>query len=232
MIQDRDEVLALKASAKSARDDGDWQEAIGYLDEALDLLRQHLPREPAMTPSRLASDLADTYGIIGGVERRWGLSSTGHDRRLHLSASVAAYDHGFRYEELLGPREASTYNRINRLVGRVLLDPRVLLADGDPTLDFDGELRRAEAVITDQLGTMRQRDPWAYCDLATIRLLRGEDDALATFQELDRLRPRPPEFVYRSVLDTLEPLSEVAWRIRPGLADAVNLLQRSVGHIA
>jgi tetratricopeptide (TPR) repeat protein len=232
MNQDRDEALALKASAKSARDDGNWREAIHYLDKALDLLRNDLPSDPALTPSRLASELADTYGIVGGVERRWGLSATGVDRHGHLKASVAAYDDGFRYEQLLGPREASTYNRINRLVSRVLLDPRVLLADGDPTLDFDGELRKAEAILIEQLRTMRQRDPWAYCDLGMIRLLGGEAEALNAFHELDRLRPRPPEFVYKSVLDTIESLSEVAWRIRPGLADAVTLLQRSVRHLA
>jgi tetratricopeptide (TPR) repeat protein len=228
MIQDIDEVLALKASAKSARDRRNWRAAIGDLEEALGLLQEHLPSDPAPTPSWLAAELADTYGIVGGVQRRWGLSLSpiDPDRQRHLSDSADAYDKGFRYEERLGPNEASTYNRINRLVGRVLLDPQVLQAGGDPNLD--GELQKAEEIVTEQLRSIRQRDPWAYCDLGTIRLLRGKADALDAFHALDRLRPRPPTFVYESTLATIEQLSDAAGSIRPTLADAVNLLRRSV----
>ena len=38
--KDLDEVLALKADAKSARDDGDWPEARAYLDEAIEFMRE------------------------------------------------------------------------------------------------------------------------------------------------------------------------------------------------
>jgi tetratricopeptide (TPR) repeat protein len=216
-----DEVLALKASAKTARDDSDWQEAISDLQEAIDLLRSQTPEAPRPLPSQLASELSDTYGLIGGIHKRWGLNLDGEDRRRHLKESVDAYDEGFWFEQVLPPNDANTYNRVNRLVGRVLLDPAVL-DKGSGTIADD--LQEAENILTEEIRSVRQKDPWAYCDLGTVRLLRGESNALSAFRQLDRLRP--PTFVYDSALTTLEPLSEVASGLRPELPQAVNLLQR------
>ncbi|MBV9143519.1 MAG: hypothetical protein JO115_21840 [Pseudonocardiales bacterium] len=223
VFEEFDEVLALKASSKSARDDGDWEGAIGDLEEAVDLLRGCAPDSLTRLPSRLASELADTYGLIGGVQKRWGLLLDGEDRQRHLKESIAAYDKGFGYEKDLAPGDASTYNRTNRLVGRVLLDPHVL--QGDRGARMDDELREAEETLTEQLKSVRRKDPWGYSDLGTIRLLRGSADALSVYDDLDRLRP--PAFVYESTLATLEPLSEVASALRPGLIQAVAQLRRS-----
>lgn len=223
MSEEFDEVLALKASAKSARDDGDWEGAIGDLEEVVDLLRSRTPNPPTRLPSRLASELADTYGLIGGVQKRWGLLLHGGDRQRHLKESLAAYDQGFRYEKDLGPGDASTYNRVNRLAGRVLLDPHVL--QGDRGAAMDDELRKAEEILTEQLKSVRRKDPWGYSDLGTIRLLRGTADALSAYNDLDRLRP--PAFVYESALATLEPLSEAASDLRPDLVQAIAQLRRS-----
>lgn len=223
MVEKFDEVLALKASAKSARDDGDWEGAISNLEEAIDLLRSRTPDLLTRLPSRLASELADTYGLMGGVQKRWGLLLDGGDRQHHLQKSVDAYDQGFRYEEDLEPGDASTYNRVNRLVGRVLLDPHVL--QGDRGAAIDDELRKTEEILTEQLNSVRRKDPWGYSDLGTIRLLRGAADALSAYNDLDRLRP--PTFVYESALATLEPLSEAASDLRPDLIQAIAQLRRS-----
>jgi hypothetical protein len=229
MREDLDEVLALKASAKSARDDEDWEGATSDLEEAIDFLRNLVPKASTPMPSWLASEFADLYGMIGGIQKRWGLRLDGEDRRRHLQASVAAYDEGFRYERDLQLNEANSYNRVNRLVGRVLLDPRSLQKDGDAAPEVAEELSRAEGVLTEQIGSVRQKDPWAYSDLGTIRLLRGTPDALSTLHELDRLRP--PAFVYDSMLTTLQPLCEVASDLRPDLAQAVAQLQRSARYV-
>ena len=225
MVEDIDQVLALKASAKSSRDDDDWEGAISDLREAIDLLLSHRAAMLPSVPSWLASELADTYGLIGGIEKRWGLQLDGEQRRQHLEASVVAYDEGFSHERDLAPKDANTYNRVNRLVGRVLLDSRVLQEDADTSSEVAEELRTAEDVLTEQIGSARQKDPWAYCDLGTIRLLRGMPDALAAFRELDRLRP--PAFVYDSALTTLQPLCGVASDLRPDLLQAVAQLQRA-----
>ncbi|HLK79219.1 MAG TPA: hypothetical protein VKU77_36935 [Streptosporangiaceae bacterium] len=222
MDEDLDEVLALKASAKSARDDEDWDEAIGDLQEAISLLQARQDAAPLPRPSWLSAEFADTYGLMGGIERRWGLSLGGSEGDRHLAASVAAYDQGFAYEKDLPPDEANSYNRVNRLVGRVLLDPDVLEGTAP---ELTGELETAEEILTRQIESARQKDPWAYCDLGTIRLLLGEPDALLTFKELDRLRP--PVFVYDSTLATLQPLSDAAADVRPDLRSAVGQLLRS-----
>lgn len=223
MDEELDEVLALKASAKRARDQEYWDEAIGDLQEAISLLQARQDTAPPPWPSWLSADFADAYGLMGGVERRWGLSLGGAERERHLAASVAAYDKGFGYEEDLPPSEANTYNRVNRLVGRVLRDPDVLVA----VPGISAELEAAEEVLTKQIESVRQKDPWAYCDLGTIRLLLGKPDALPTFSELDRLRP--PAFVYDSTLATLEPLCEVAAAARPDVRQAVAQLRSSAG---
>jgi tetratricopeptide (TPR) repeat protein len=222
MVDILDEVLALKASAKSSRDDGDWDGALTDLQEVIDLLQDLEAEGSSSVASRLVTEFVDTYGMIGGIEKRWALQLDGEERRRHLEASLAAYDEGFRYERGLGPNAANTYNRVNRLVGRVLLDTSVLENDAE----FTEDLRIAEKVLDEQTGSEgRQKDPWAYSDLGTIRLLRGKPDALAAYRELDQLRP--PRFVYDSAITTLQPLCDVASDLRPDLVQAIAQLRRS-----
>jgi hypothetical protein len=104
----------------------------------------------------------------------------------------------------------------------VLLDTSVLENDAE----FTEDLRIAEKVLDEQTGSEgRQKDPWAYSDLGTIRLLRGKPDALAAYRELDQLRP--PRFVYDSAITTLQPLCDVASDLRPDLVQAIAQLRRS-----
>ena len=221
-----DEILALKAAAKSARDTDKWDAAITHLTSAVVSLSSRITDARAVMPGWLAAELADVYGLLGGVEKRWALTLTGENRRDHLAASLSAYDKGFGYEQDL--RSDETYNRVNRLVGRVLLNPRAL--DPDYAVDdFAQQLRKADNMLTETVQSTRQKDPWAYCDLGTVRLLRNSPDALLVFQDLDRLRP--PVFVYYSTLATLLPLAEVAADLRPELTQAIAHLQRSARYL-
>lgn len=223
-----DEILALKAAAKSARDAKDWETAITHLTAAAISLTERVPETQTSIPSWLAAELADVYGLMGGVEKRWGLTFTaGESRRTHLMASLTAYDKGFGYEQDLQPQE--TYNRVNRLVGRVLLEPPVLDEGGRANSDFPEQLRNADNILTEMVRSARQKDPWAYCDLGTVRLLRSSPNALLIFQDLDRLRP--PAFVYYSTLATLLPLAEVAADLRPELTQAIAHLRRAVRYL-
>lgn len=218
-----DRVLGLKADAKSTRDDGDWPEARACLDEAIGFMRELAASPPP--PSWLDVQFADVYGLIGGVEKRWGLSLDGQQRKDHLMASVEAYDRGFAYEENLQHGDVNTYNRVNRLVGRVLLDPRVLEPGAADAALVASGLEAAEKLVTGEIRSTRLKDPWAYCDLGTIQLLRGEPEALSVFQRLVRMRPQAS--VYESTLATLEPLCEAASQVRPELLSAVELLKKS-----
>jgi hypothetical protein len=228
MSEERDktleEVRSLKASAKSARDDGDWVDAIAALHEAIAWLRDVRGSAAPGSDERLDAELADTYGQIGGIERRWGLESTGDERRERLRRSQNAYDRGFALEQNLATREASTYNRINRLVGRVLLRPGVLEDAPVDDVDVLTELGVAEVILDSHTAGPRQRDPWAFCDAGTIKLLRGSDFR-PVLRALERLQP--PRFVYESWLSTLRPLSEVASTVRPDLPDVVRQVERA-----
>jgi hypothetical protein len=228
MDEDLDQVLALKASAKSARDDQDWKGAIEDLLQAINLLSVRMDDTSRRQPDWLVSELADAFGMLGGIEKRWALLLDGQERQLHLEASLTAYNSGFKYEEHLPPSETNTYNRVNRLVGQVLLDPSVLMKDRGAVPELSHALAEAEKILTGQIKSVRQEDPWAYCDLGTVQLLRGEDDALLTYRLLDRLRPE--EFVYDSALDTLQPLSKAAADLRPDMDRAVDQLRRSAGY--
>jgi hypothetical protein len=221
-----DEILAWKAAAKSARDAEDWSSAITHLTAAANFLTERDTETQIALPSWLAAELADVYGLMGGVEKRWGLSLDGENRSKHLAASLAAYDKGFGYEQELQSKE--TYNRVNRLVGRVLLDPYVL-DGGNAGTDFPEQLRKADSILTEMVRSVRQKDPWAYCDLGTVRLLRNSPRALLVFEDLERLSP--PTFVYHSTLATLLPLAEVAADLRPQLTQAVAHLRRSVRYL-
>jgi hypothetical protein len=220
-------VVSAKARAKSARDDKDWQDAIDILSDWIDRVQDAKEQIDKHANGRMEAELADLYGLVGGTQRRWGLEAQGSDRDAHLAASITAYDEGFRYEQTLKAKDATSYNRINRLVGRVLLDPSVLRAGvtAPAEVDMNHELGKAEEILTGQIESGRQRDPWAYCDLATVRLLRGTPDALATLQKLVDLRP--PKFVYEITLDTLESLAKAAADIRPDLGPAVTQLRRA-----
>jgi hypothetical protein len=220
-------VVSAKARAKSARDDRDWQRAVEILDEWIDRVQEAKERIAPRATEGMDAELADLYGLVGGTQLRWGLQSQGLDRESHLAASVTAYDAGFRYEQTLKAKHATTYNRINRLTGRILLEPTLLqTAQIRPVqVDMAHELIEAEEILTRQIESGgRQRDPWAYCDLATVRLLRGTPEALATLGKLIDLRPL--KFVYESTLDRLEPLAQAAADIRPDLEAAVTQLRR------
>lgn len=221
-----DEIAELKTSAKNARLDRDWPGALLDLHDAIDLLLQGISEgtRRGSTFDILAAELADTYGMVGGTERRWGLESFGMERERHLKASIDAYDLGYRYERELRGRDATTYNRLNRLVGRVLLNSEVLEAGAADSVEMISELEDVESVVLEQLDGPRAEDPWAYCDLATIQLLLGSGSALATLSGLDNLRPA--RFVYTSALETMRPLAEAAGGFRPDLFIAVERLSR------
>jgi hypothetical protein len=225
MNRDLDDVRGLKADAKISTAEEDWEGAVADLRAAIDIAGRLVPEASVRLRADLYSELADCYGMIGGVERRRALASESVERASHLHAAVRAYDQGFEYEEQLQGDEASTYNRINRLSTRVLLDPTVLEGRVGAEMDVLGELSAAEAILSRQVSSVRPRDPWAYCDLGTVRLLSGSPDALSTLQNIERLRA--PRFVYESALGTLRPLAAAASTLRPDLASAVSMLERS-----
>ena len=209
-----DDVLYFKAMAKTARDDKEWAKATRLLGRAVAEL-DALTGTRTTAARKIIAEYADTYGVHGGVERRWGLESTRTEQRDHLKRSKNAYDQGYGYESELGDR-AATYNRVNRIVARALVKPEFLLT-GDDEVDVHQELADIESVLLAKLDDP-DGGPWAQCDLVMIQLLRG-DPATAALDRLKGMEPR--RFVYDSFVDTLRPLAGAAGALRPHLVNAV-----------
>jgi len=212
-------VRELKVRAKNERDFEDYEQALGTLDEAIRLLDSSEARitEPR---SRLDSELADCWGMKGGVQRRWARSSSG-ERSEHLRQAILAYDEGYKHEG-----ESNSYNMVNRLLTRVMAGPGVETDPTIPRLDLRAELEKCEGRIRPQLASHRRGDYWALADLALLDLLLSRGDAGSAYAGF--IAQSPPAFAYQSVLSVLEELSESPDGDHPEVGRAVQLLREQL----
>ena len=214
-----EKVRYLKTQAKNRRDDKLYEEGVALAYQAIADLEPAF--ESAVTDdwkTRFASELADCFGLIGGIQRRWGLSlddsERAGERKKHLELSIEAYDKGNHYELEKNYDVVNSYNLVNRLVGRILLSPNT---------DLREEMRKAKDIVSEQLKQKRRGDIWALADKALLQLLLGEiehDKAWAEF-----LDHSPPSYAFDSVLDTLDPLAVCDLPIRAELASSIEILQ-------
>lgn len=140
-----------------------------------------------------AGKLAELYGMLGGTLRENG----------DLVAAAAAYDRGFEHES-----GQSTYNELNRLVTRVLLEPRCLAepetlraCEELPYVDVPEQL----SLVKPQLET-READYWAAGDLAVVCALFGDEAGMLA--ALDRFEAcLPPASAARKYHETFAALA-------------------------
>ena len=202
----------LKTRAKNCRDFSRYLDARVLLNDATTIASTELSaldaaKEPDARKT-LASELADCYGLLGGVERRWALQAPAEseDRRQHLLESVNAYDKGFDYE---GDREfafESTYNALNRLIARLLVD-RHLLAPGATATGLRGEpffVPDALVRVAAKIEAQNRDDYWSQADLALINLILRRQAPAVAYAGFDA--KQPPDFAYQSAIDGLSPI--------------------------
>jgi tetratricopeptide (TPR) repeat protein len=101
---------------------------------------------------KLARELADCYGIKGGIYRRQG----------KLEDAKAMYEAGFKYEQDYNIPD--TYNRTNVIVLRLLLDPGDHKALGQT-------IEECRVIIQDQVKGKNKNKWWAWADLGLLNLL-------------------------------------------------------------
>jgi hypothetical protein len=214
MVPVVDQLRELKTQAKNRRDLQRYERAAHFADQAIALARKELQAESgANYKAQLASELADSYGLLGGIERRWAVAEAeAAARREHYQASVRAYDQGYEVES--DPRYGlvNSYCLLNRLIGRVLLNPELLASPAQADAGGGGpelvaELERAGKHIEQQLATDRYGDYWVIADQALINLLLGRADARAAYAPFKA--QLPPDFAYKSVLETLRCVAAV-----------------------
>lgn len=161
----------------------------------------------------LATQLADCWGMLGGVHRAAGLRER----------AIAAYDEGFRFEG--SPRFAilSTYNRVNRLVVRILVTPGLLDEPAPPVQLPDGRavtmpelLEEVRDEISCQLRAGRRDRPWALADLVLVSVLGGLEGVTTALRGLGESSANDP-FPFQSTLKVVWELAALDLPCRAGL---------------
>jgi hypothetical protein len=211
----------LKTRAKNRRDLKRYDLAAPLLKQAIEQGKEGYedPTEASDRPT-YASELADCWGILGGVERRWAdESKDGVERTEHLRKSIHAYDQGFGFES-----DDSTYCRLNRLISRLMLAPGRLTANGSSAdRDFDdpdwivkkvSNVRVALGETAAKIRGLATDSVWAAADFALLTTLLGRLDAASAYAPFERMHP--PDYACQSALDTVTMLAKVDFPTTPG----------------
>jgi tetratricopeptide (TPR) repeat protein len=155
------EARALKRRATALRNRGELGQAQEALDEAIRVLATLLSEHTstATDAGELRAELADTYGMKGGIFRRAG----------EPDAALKAYETGAEIEE--SDKLGTTYNRSNVIT----------LSITEKGLNPTGhEIRELLANIIRELESetagARRDEWWAWSDLGQFYLLNGEPD--------------------------------------------------------
>jgi len=222
----------LKTRAKNNRDDGDFERAIKFADEAIGMATDRLEQSDADRQA-YARELADLQGLKGGIRRREALDTEPGSvaRQELLARSRDDYDQGYDYEREVGLDD--TYNLLNRLISRILLQPSALDGaplDDEPQLEADGlrpALQEAADKLNKQLAGPRRTDPWALADAALVEvLLTDSPQYLSSYARLHQ--ESPPTYVYESALSVLRPLANTCGDSRPQLWQAIADVERGL----
>jgi DNA-binding transcriptional MerR regulator len=190
------------------------REALDYLEDlgAPDL---RTPEPASEGDAEIAKQLADCWGVLGGIYR-----AEGDDQLRHAKQ---AYDTGFTYEGCKRFNLPSSYNRVNRLVVRILETPGLLVEPLPLVMDVSEAERKtmpallaeAEEEIDRQLRNRLREDDraWAYADLAMVRLLGGLKDVDYALGNLDE-NCKNDSYPYESTLKVIRELLQRELPIR------------------
>lgn len=207
-----DDVDDLKSNAKSLRDRKQYDRALARLDDAIDLLETD---EARGSNDKRLSQLADCYGMKGGVLRRSG----------ELDKAIEMYKAGLEYEEQLGH---DSYNLSNWIALSIahhgdeeLANLAGRIAEGAVLVAEQVRLRPSPKVRPD-----RSKQWWAWADLAMFNLLLGRvDEAIAAYRKYRDVGARRED--YQTTIEVLELLGARLARtpLNAGFESAIGLLR-------
>ncbi|MFY9570397.1 MAG: hypothetical protein WAV20_03210, partial [Blastocatellia bacterium] len=206
----------------------EFEKAHRALAEALDHLRSlGVPDLEVAKPARegeiaIAGQIADCHGMIGGIYRTEG----------KFSEAIQEYDKGYMYESSRRFNILNSYNRVNRLVLRILDKPK-LLFNPMPVGDVHPQegksmrqlLRDCAVEIDRQLREGRADKAWALADLALVRLLGGLEGVETALDALDE--SAKDYFPYESMLKVIRDLTQKQLAVA-GLVDVGERLRRKL----
>jgi tetratricopeptide (TPR) repeat protein len=180
-----------------------YDRAVATLDQALQEL-QVLKPDGASEEGELRAEIADTYGITGGVYRRAG----------ETARALDAYRNGAAEEE---KDRASTYNLSNVITLEITFEKR---SPEDPEVrkQIDAAIERLELATV----SGRQDEWWAWFDLGQSYLLRGTAaDARRCYERAIATGPRADD-IERHV-QILEELREATKTTAPQISRDIEL---------
>jgi hypothetical protein len=196
-------VEKLKQKAKSDRDFDDLPAALSKLEKCIELLRHELTdsaelpeHEDAAFRSKIEKELADCYGMSGGIYRRAAMRASGHERDKQLESAQTMYELGAGFER------DDSYNLTNTIVIPLLRDPGLIVP-------LQPEIARARDKVRQQVeGGPRGKQWWAWADLGLLSLLVGDlNGALHAYAQFRRLGAGAMD--YQSTINVLEDLQNV-----------------------
>jgi hypothetical protein len=225
-----EQILDLKTDAKNQRDRGlkGYPRALVRLNSAIRLAQEGLTATSVTDAVRqLTKELADCNGMVGGIERRWGIEGEEGERVKHLAAACIAYDEGYRHEWDDKYGTPATYNLVNRLTSRLLIERKLLDTDHVVDLGMGVEPINVRSQLIDAMARIEEHlankgNFWAEADLALLRVLAGGADATTAYAPFFALSP--PDFAFVSALDGLRPLASTNLPTASSLQAAVALL--------
>jgi tetratricopeptide (TPR) repeat protein len=219
-------VKTREAEAKQFKLDGDHQDAIDVLREAIHLIEQSGWRERVDSMEtvtdeerRVAEHLAECYGMMGGIYRALPNG---------LKSAVECFASGRKYEADLRFKIQSSYNLVNELILPIEMG---LTTSESLRPDFERAVsvlkhQVADTGRLDDLRATRRLDRWAWADLGECHLLAGNlTEAIKSYQRFTELaEPRQ----IRSARVVLEQLAEVMLSREPEAAERV---RQAVEHL-
>jgi tetratricopeptide (TPR) repeat protein len=184
-----DDLLAMKRTAIVLRNSGRHKDALQMLEKVAKELQLMAASMAAGENAgvEIRAELADTYGMEGGVLRRLG----------DLKGALHAYEAGKAEEE---KDNSSTYNLGNVIVLKIQLG-EASRRDDDMQRDIKTTIDRLKRQITGA----RSDEWWAWADLGQFYLLQGNfGEADQAYEQGRRTGPTVAE--YRRHLDVLREL--------------------------
>lgn len=203
-------VKRLRVDAKRARDtavldhDPDaLEDARFYYQQAVNLLQTQVPARNSVWNDLDKTHAQRLYQCLGSLGGTWRdaaeLEPDALKKLSNWNQSINFYDEGYKIESGTDERYpdfkfCDSYNLLQRLVVRILREPRCL-TDEDKELgrglNVPDELAKAQYEINNQLNEIdgpRKDDAWAMADLAELLILRGQssENAWRKFAEHNR----------------------------------------------
>lgn len=206
-----DEVLSLKRRAVALRNNEMYIRALDILDDAikqLEVLRAGASDDERLS-NILRSELADTYGMKGGIYRRLE-----YPKKALINYSKGA--------ELEMNSTLSTYNLGNKILLSIML--------GDSRVDEEStrtNLHTAINKLKQQVSGGRSDEWWAWADLGQFYLLnRDIENAKSAYAAGRETGPSPSE--YQRSLDILAEVSSALEKEHPEQATEVKSFIRQM----